>query len=467
MVFSDPVFFAFFAVYFALHLLVPAAYRIYLIIAGSSVFYAWWRVDYLWVPYLLTIVALIGVPWISGTVSPPIRRRRLAIVIAALFAPLVLIKYSYFMVHSLIAPLTGGSGFANDAALRLPLPLGLSFVTFTLTAYVVDVYRGQYPPEQRAPFVFGYVLFFPHLIAGPILRPRELMPQLRRMSRPLKARFTLALAIFTLGLVKKLVFADQIAGVVDQVWAHEDRRTAWESLLAIYGFSMQIYCDFSGYTDMAIAVALALRIRLPENFVRPYAAPSVIEFWRRWHITLSYWLRDYLYIPLGGKGNSLQMRSRNLMITMVLGGLWHGANWTFVVWGALHGAALSIVHWIRPVLARHTMQPPRWLGIFLTFNFVTWGWIYFRAPSVASAHRLIRDLFPVPWPTGSQLGQFAFPLLLLGSFALLHRFDSHAHVRFALRRVRPALYWPAIGLCWLLAITLSQGSSAKFIYFDF
>src|SRR6185437_9531767 len=205
------------------------------------------------------------------------------------------------------------------------LPLGISFVTFTLTAYVVDVYRGRFRVERNLVKMRGYVLFFPHLIAGPILRPHELLPQLGHLRRALGARFTLGVALFAIGLVKKVIFADTISVLVDHVYHESGVVSGWEYLLAVHGFSMQIYCDFSGYTDMAIGLAYILRIRLPTNFRRPYISSSIVEFWRRWHITLSFWLRDYLYIPLGGNRQGRSRQMLNLLITMVLGGLWHGA----------------------------------------------------------------------------------------------------------------------------------------------
>ena len=269
------------------------------------------------------------------------------VTIVTLFVPLVFFKYTDFLYRDVVGPLFG----IHDKILDLPLPLGVSFVTFTLTAYVVDIYRGTFQDRVSATTLTGYVLFFPHLIAGPILRPIELIPQLRRPRSALSAHFYAGLAIFTVGLVKKLVFADQIAAVVDAAYK-ADVLSAPQAWLAIYGFSMQIYCDFSGYTDMAIGLALVIGIRLPNNFLRPYGAFSLIDFWRRWHITLSFWLRDYLYIPLGGNRDGRLRTYVNMIITMTLGGLWHGASWTFVIWGVLHGVGVAFVHLCRDLLRR-------------------------------------------------------------------------------------------------------------------
>ncbi len=469
MLFSELSFVPFFAVYLLLHLLIPADKRIYLIIVGGSVFYAWWRVDYLWVPYALTLIAFLGVRWMIAAGDEGARRGRFVVTLVLLLAPLAVVKYSHFLVADVIEPVVGRAALPIDPeTVRFALPLGISFITFTVVAYVADVYRRRYPPERWLGTLLAYVLFFPHLIAGPILRPHELMPQLKQLRRALDARFLTGAAIFTLGLVKKLVFADQIAAVVEPVYAAGATPTGFEYLLAIYGFSAQIYCDFSGYTDMAIGLAYILRIRLPTNFLRPYGAASVVEFWRRWHITLSHWLRDYLYIPLGGGRLGRSRQLANLMITMVLGGLWHGASWTFVVWGFIHGAALSLNHLLRSVMRSRGVRLPRWLGILLTFHFVTLAWVYFRAPDMATAHQVLAGPFVAGWSDAlAELRLNAFPVLLLVLLFGLHRWDRHALIRLGARRLPKAILLPVLAVCVMIAVVVSQGSSAKFIYFDF
>jgi len=383
MLFSSPVFFVFFAVYFIIHLVTPARWRLYLITVGSTIFYAWWKPEYVWLPYLLMAIAYFGVLWMMNAKLERSRKHRAGIVIALLFVPLVVFKYTNFIYNDVLGALTGGG-----KVLDLTLPLGVSFVTFTLTAYIVDVYRDKFSSQTRPQTVLAYVLFFPHLIAGPILRPNELIPQLEHPKSRKSLLPVAAIAVFTVGLVKKLVFADTIAGFVDSVYAHAGAATAPEALLAMYGFSVQIYCDFSGYTDMAIGLAMLLGIRLPNNFAQPYCADSIVDFWRRWHKTLSFWLRDYLYIPLGGNRHGRLLRYVNLMITMVLGGLWHGAAWTFVAWGALHGVYLCINHaWnhFGPAVAPRFARVADIAAWILTFLAVVIAWVFFRADSMASA----------------------------------------------------------------------------------
>jgi alginate O-acetyltransferase complex protein AlgI len=441
MLFSSPVFFLFFAVYFATHLLIPARWRLYLIIVGSTIFYAWWKLEYVWIPYLLMAIAYFGVVWMMRAKEPQGRRMRAIVSIVLLFTPLVIFKYTNFFYNDVFGPLTGGGKLID-----LVLPLGVSFVTFTLTAYIVDVYRGKFPAETRPLTVLGYVLFFPHLIAGPILRPIELIPQLEHPRRKKSLSPTAGLAVFTIGLVKKLVFADTIAG-----------------------FSVQIYCDFAGYTDMAIGLAMLLGVRLPNNFRQPYSADSIVQFWRRWHMTLSFWLRDYLYIPLGGSRHGRLHEIRNIMITMVLGGLWHGASWNFVIWGVLHGVGVSAVHAARKI-ARWTWldRVPRWVGVLLTFHFVTLAWVFFRAPNLGRAVDITTAIPAGNWAGATQyLSAHVFEILLMVIFFALHRFDDNRRVRIVAARLRPEILWPVLLALWALAITVSQGSSAKFIYFDF
>jgi D-alanyl-lipoteichoic acid acyltransferase DltB (MBOAT superfamily) len=240
------------------------------------------------------------------------------------------------------------------------------------------------------------------------------------------------------------------------------------ALLAIYAFAVQIYCDFSGYTDMAIGLALMLGIRLPHNFLRPYAAGSLVDFWRRWHITLSHWLRDYLYIPLGGNRQGRLKGVRNVLITMTLGGLWHGANWTFVIWGLLHGIGIAFVQTIRGLRPGLLPRVPKWLAVLLTFHFVTFAWVFFRAPNLETAGKILAAPFRGSWDNlGGFASGHAFVILLVVVFFVLHRFDDLRRVKAMARYLRPEMLWPMLLLAWMLAITISHGSSAKFIYFDF
>jgi D-alanyl-lipoteichoic acid acyltransferase DltB (MBOAT superfamily) len=461
MLFSSPVFFVFFAIYYLLHRVTPLRFRPYLIIFGSTVFYAWWKIEFVWIPWLLMAIAFWGVQWMEQAAAPASRKSRAVLVITVIFLPLVFFKYTNFFYQDVIGSLFGIHGKLLD----LPLPLGVSFVTFTLTAYIVDIYRREFKARHRPSTLLQYVLFFPHLIAGPILRPFELIPQLENPRPARRTQYSAAIALFTIGLAKKLIFADQIAEAVDGVYRSGSIPDAPHALLALYGFSVQIYCDFSGYTDMAIGLAMLLGVRLPNNFARPYGAASLIDFWRRWHITLSTWLRDYLYIPLGGSRGGKWKEFRNVMITMVLGGLWHGANWTFVIWGTMHGIGVSAVHFLRRL---RWLAVPKWLAVVVTFHFVTVTWAFFRAPNATRALQILSGPFTGSWEaTPALLTAQMFPILLVAIFFILCRFDDQRRFFWFARHTRREILWPAMIFLWILVITISQGSSAKFVYFDF
>jgi D-alanyl-lipoteichoic acid acyltransferase DltB (MBOAT superfamily) len=374
--------------------------------AASVVFYGWWNID--WVPLML---ASIGFNFLAGRAiciriaaagsEPPGRPSAKVWVIAAVgvnLAALVYFKYAAFLVNS-VADLAG-------SPLRWPageLPLGISFFTFTQIAFLVDVYQRK--AADFSPLRYGlFVTYFPHLIAGPILHHREMMPQFERddIFRFSAARLSDGMVMFILGLFKKTVLADTFGSYASPAFAAAGTHAL--SLFASWGaalsYALQIYFDFSGYSDMAIGLALMIGIRLPMNFQSPYKAKNIAEFWRRWHMTLSRFLRDYLYIPLGGNRQGLARQQTNLMITMLLGGLWHGAGWTFVVWGGLHGLYLLVYHaWRRvaghlglggsPAWVADVTAPFAWLSTFLA---VVVAWVFFRAPDLPSALSILRGM---------------------------------------------------------------------------
>jgi alginate O-acetyltransferase complex protein AlgI len=462
MLFSSPEFFVFFAVFVVIYRFIPANLRLPAIIASSTLFYAWWRVEYVALPYVLSFIGFWGGLAVARATSSEQRHRRFLIFALVLFAPLFVFKYANFFSRDVVGALFG----VELPLLPLTVPLGISFVTFTIYAYVADVFRGKFPVEKKPEVLLGYVLFFPHLIAGPILRPRELIPQVAKLPSLVLGRMRLGAAIFTIGLLKKLVFADQIGRTVDAIYASHDVLSAWEYWLAIYGFSAQIYCDFSGYTDMAIGLAYVLHVRFPNNFARPYLSTSLTDFWRRWHITLSHWLRDYVYIPLGGSRGGLGSTIRNIIVTMVLGGLWHGANWTFVLWGLAHGVGMGGQRIV--AAAFPSLRLPKLLALLVTFHFVAFAWILFRSPTLTTAADVFSGAFVSNWSLAPDvLAERTFVLALLAVFFATHCFDSHARLRLLARKVPPQLFWPVMVVLWVLAITISQGSSSNFIYFDF
>jgi alginate O-acetyltransferase complex protein AlgI len=274
------------------------------------------------------------------------------------------------------------------------LPVGISFFTFQTISYTMDVYRRQVAPVRNIIDFGFYVSFFPQLVAGPIVRAREFIPQLYRPFVLTEKQVWHATFLIISGLVKKVVFSDYIAvNLVDRVFESPFLYSGFEILSAIYGYTLQIYCDFSGYTDVAIGLALLLGFRLPLNFNSPYKALSITEFWHRWHISLSSWLRDYLYIPLGGNRRGKIRTNLNLMITMTLGGLWHGASWRFILWGIWHGLGLVVNKLFKPLTAKLPMWIKKPTGFFITFHFVVAGWILFRSNDLNRASEMTKRIF--------------------------------------------------------------------------
>lgn len=341
MIFSSIEFVLFFAVVFVGHWLLPGRrMRQVWLLAASLFFYAWWDWRFLGLISIVIVIADVSGRLIQA--RPALENRILAVAVAALLGILAIFKYANFFVDSAIALLSQIGLQANSSTLNIILPVGISFYIFQAISYIVDVKRKQIGTERDFVATAFYIAFFPQLVAGPIVRAIDFLPQTKAKTRLTKRDLYVGLKLFTIGYLYKSVFADNIAPIIDPVYAdlagHSNSDVLWSSI----GFYSQIYFDFAGYSLMAIAVARMFGYRLNQNFRFPYLATSITDFWRRWHISLSSWLRDYLYIPLGGNRGGEMKRERNLTITMLLGGLWHGASWNFVVWGFLHGAALSV-----------------------------------------------------------------------------------------------------------------------------
>src|SRR5918912_2296364 len=359
---------SFFAVVFVLSWALmphPRAWRPF-IIAASYFFYGW--VDWRWVLLLVasSLVNTFASQVIARSPSPAVRKRALIGAVAFDLGLLCVFKYLSFFVSQADDALDSIGLGSPLPLVQIVLPIGISFFTFQAISYVVDVYRGETPAASLGDVAILQA-FFPHIVAGPIVRANELLPQFRTPRDPREVLAGPAIFLILGGLVKKTVIADELARrIVDPVYSDPSAHSGGELLLAFYGFAAQIYCDFSGYTDMAIGLALLLGYQLPQNFNSPYLALSVRDFWRRWHMTLSRWLRDYLYIPLGGSRKGRARTYRNLMLTMLLGGLWHGASWTFVIWGGIHGGAMTAERWVRDRFGG--FHVPRWLAWLVTFH---------------------------------------------------------------------------------------------------
>ena len=350
-------------------------------------------------------------------------------------------------------------------AMDILLPVGISFYTFQSLSYTIDIGRGSLAPRRNLLDYALFVSFFPQLVAGPIVRASHFFAELDGKRRIDMDGWATGILLISIGLVKKVVFADQIAATIDPIFANPQDYHAADNLLAVYGFALQIYLDFSGYTDIAIGVARLLGFRFPENFAHPYVSTSLQEFWRRWHISLSTWLRDYLYISLGGSRKGRLFTYRNLIITMVLGGLWHGAAWNFVIWGTLHGGFLAAERWLAG--REWTFTPPRWLRWLIIFHFVCFAWIFFRAAEFSIAVDMIEQIAS-GW-TQSRVLPDRFILLvvaLLTAHVLLGR-SRLDDWRQALSAKRGWRYAGAVFSALLVVVVFAPSQSAPFLYFQF
>ena len=384
---------------------IAPARRWVVLLAASWLFYAAGQPQTFPLLLLATGVCYLAARRVADAQSQAAKRGWLALALGTCLGILFLFKYLSF-----------AASIFGISVPSLLLPVGISFYTFQNLSYVIDVYRGTMEPERHFGYYALFVSFFPQLVAGPIERPQNLLPQLRRAADPSREDVQAGMQLLLRGYCKKLVLADFAARFVEPVYASPEAAAGPAVVLATVLFALQIYGDFSGYSDIACGAARLMGIRLMKNFDAPYTACSVREFWRRWHISLTSWLTDYLYIPLGGSRCGTFRHCLNILIVFLASGLWHGANWTFVIWGGLHGAAMVG----ETLLAPRLPVPPRWLGRCLTFAFVCFAWIFFRAGSVADAFTLISAL-PSGWNSLPRLGMKAADLaqLVLGVLLLV------------------------------------------------
>lgn len=403
MLFNSFQFAYFFAIVFPLYWLLPHRAQNVFLLAASYFFYACWEPKFLALLILSTLMDYgcgLAVDRIDDA-----RKRKLfvALSMALNLGMLGYFKYYNFFAESL-QTLLGRIGLNVPLShLNVVLPIGISFYTFQSMSYVIDVYRRDIKPTKSVLEFAAFVSFFPHLVAGPIMRPTSLLPQIETKRRFNLHQFYEGAYLIFWGLTKKVVVADNLAKfVVTPLFKDWQSIDGGQALLAVYAFAFQIYCDFSGYTDAARGIAKCMGFELCLNFNLPYFATSPKDFWSRWHISLSTWLRDYLYIPLGGSKGGKLFTYRNLMLTMVIGGLWHGAAWTFVAWGFFHGLILVLHRLFEPLLARYqpadSVERACWKGlrVFVTFHLICVGWLLFRAQSIEQAWGMLSAIASKP-----------------------------------------------------------------------
>jgi len=472
VLFNSLTFAVFFAIVLGLHHL-PLAWRVKKInlLIASYLFYAAWSPPFVILLWISTVVDWKVADWISAARRPSQRRLLLALSLIANLGFLGYFKYGAFLMENFTA-LVRSLGFAYaPPKWDIVLPVGISFYTFQSISYSLDVYLRRAKPT-KSPLDFAlFVTFFPHLVAGPIVRPTRLIPQFETPRRASRDQLIWGLALMTLGLFEKVVLADGfLAPVADAVHTVPLNLAALDAWTGALAFSGQIFFDFSGYSTTAIGAALALGFALNDNFNSPYAAIGFSDFWRRWHISLSTWLRDYLYIPLGGNRRGKARTYFNLMITMLLGGLWHGASWTFVVWGGLHGAYLAIEHRFREMYGTSSLTSgaARVLAMIGTFIVITITWVFFRARSFADAWQMLGSMAGTPALPRPVLywNDIVIVALIIGGMLA-------AQWRLRVTRletlVSAAPMW-SIALLWTsmtFALIAEQGAGDAFIYFQF
>lgn len=471
MVFNSLSFVAFFAIVLALHALpITWAARKRNLLVASYLFYAAWNPPFVILLWISTVVDWYAAQKLVRAERQAARRAWMLLSVVANLGMLGYFKYGGFLLDN-FAALMNVAGVAYQAPkLDIVLPVGISFYTFATMSYTLDIYLKRAKPADNFLDYALFVTFFPHLVAGPIMRPTELVPQFATERRASADQLRFGLALMTLGLFQKVVLADSFLGkTAESVFDGKTAPGAIDAWFGTLAFSGQIFCDFAGYSTTAIGAAMCLGFAMPDNFRFPYAAIGFSDFWRRWHITLSSWLRDYVYIPLGGNRHGELRTYLSLMGTMLIGGLWHGANWTFVVWGGLHGVYLAVERMLRSRFAHCRPGPLALFGFaMLTWTLVNITWVFFRASTFGKAWDVLGGMF----------GAHPDAKLLLGTFDLLSVGVITACILFAHWQLRertlealvartPPLLLATVWGLMAFAIVISQGTGSAFIYFQF
>ncbi|UCC39015.1 MAG: MBOAT family protein [Candidatus Aminicenantes bacterium] len=495
MSFNSLGFLIFFPLVVSLYFAVSYRFRWIFLLGASYYFYMCWKVEYV----LLIIVSTLIIYWTGIQIAKhQIRSKKRMFLILALVSNLgilFLFKYFSFFNDSLRSVINLMNIFYNVPSFNVLLPVGISFYTFQALSYSIDVYRGKREPERHLGVFALYVAFFPQLVSGPIERSTRLLPQFYKKHDFDYQRVTDGLKLMTWGFFKKIVIADRLAILVNQVYNHPTDYHGTLLLIATYFFAFQIYCDFSGYTDIAIGAAEVMGFELMDNFKRPYFSKSISEFWRRWHISLSSWFRDYVYIPLGGNRVKKWRWYYNLIVVFLITGLWHGARWTFVIWGGLHGFYYIFSMWTKQSRGKlsklfHLNRLPsidKILKVFITFHLVLLGWIFFRANSLSDAIHIIWSIFKEVGYIITHLAELGpvediifggkaldfgmyeiiFSLLLILFMESVHLFQRKRRVRLWLSEKPVWFRWSVYCVIVLVILYFGIFGEKEFIYFQF
>ena len=468
MLFNSFDFFIFFAIVFTVYRILPHKAGLYFLLAASYFFYGYWRWTYTGLLLLTTLLDFCLGLLIANAANLKKRRMLLFFSVLSNLSLLGTFKYYNFFAGSI-------SGWFGYSAIPLDvlLPVGISFYTFQSMSYTIDVYRGVLEPRRNFIDFALFVSFFPQLVAGPIVRAIDFLPQLASKPAWDWTRARAGCHLVLRGLIEKIVIADNLAPIVERVYSDPVSFSGVDLWIGTYCFAFQILADFAGYTDIARGVAKLLGYEFLENFRRPYVAQNISDFWRRWHISLSTWLRDYLYIPLGGSRKGKGRTYFNLLTTMILGGLWHGANWTFLIWGIFHGALLAIHHAFRdwrkrknPNAAETSSPFISFLLMILTFHIVCIGWVLFRAPSIQAAGQIFSGMFDLSNPSFFESTLQPY-LLFCGFLYLFLVCEEHLQLGPRFERLPVPLRAATILVFLIVLVVFVPAERSAFIYFQF
>jgi alginate O-acetyltransferase complex protein AlgI len=474
MLFCTREFLLFFLAVFFTYWLTPwHRVRVWLLVAASFFFYGWWNQG---LAALILVTSCLDYVFALGMQRSTTERSRKTFLVVSLIMNLGLLvyfKYSNFFVQSFVDGLHAFGYTGSVGLLSVVLPVGISFYTFEAINYTVDVYRRKIPAERNLGHLLLFITFFPHLVAGPIVRASDFLKQIKRRKHWSWPRMTLGVSLFLLGWLKKSALAEHMARFADPIFQNPELYGTGATWIAVLAYALQIYGDFSGYSDMALGTAHMLGYRLALNFDMPYLSANIAEFWRRWHISLSSWLRDYLFIPLGGSRGSMFAACRNLLITMTLGGLWHGASWNFVLWGVLHGSLLAGHRVFREVCERlprlkNALESHAGTCVRtgLTFLFVILAWVLFRATSLHAAMTVLGRLVPGHHGLAAPVELYVF-WASAAAVVLTHLIGATGMRKTLYERLPAPALGTAFAMGLVVVLLLSAETVKTFIYFQF
>ena len=480
MLFNSLAFFVFLPIVFVLYWLIPQKGRWILLLIASYYFYMSWNPKYVVLIFGTTVVSYVAGLLLERIDKQQVKKMIVATALIVCLGVLFVFKYFNFAFSSVCSVLNLFTIHLSPITLQLMLPVGISFYTFQTLSYVIDVYRGDIEAEHHFGYYATFVSFFPQLVAGPIERTGNLLPQIKSAKKFNQTQAIDGAKVIVWGYFKKMVIADYISGYVDQIYDGLSNYTGFALVMVIFLFTIQIYCDFSGYSNIAQGAAKLLGIDLMDNFKSPYFSTSVKEFWRRWHISLSTWFRDYVYIPLGGSRCGKVRHNINLLITFLVSGLWHGASWTFVFWGGMHGLAQIIENLANSLLKKiRAKKVGKFISFIVVFAFCNIAWVFFRAKTFSDAIYVLTNsikgisspyLYIVNGVNESGIGvlKSLYILVMITIMSIVDYLNLNGDIILKIKQKKPFVRWILYFAIALLVVIFAQkGEPAEFVYFQF